>query len=150
MEETLNLKEAAHKLGVSSEMLRRLVAEGGVPHLRIGKRIIFNAMALEQWVREEAWRSVKSRHAILYCTCGSTDLLYMPAVKGESAMASCRECNNLLPLMGFSLGMAFLDYQEAKRASMFAEGSRGVWPGQGKQAPPEEEDDEVDPCSDIC
>lgn len=44
---TLNTRDAAHLLGISPTALRRLVAAGEVPVLRLGRRVLFRRETLE-------------------------------------------------------------------------------------------------------
>ncbi len=55
-----SLTEAAELLGVSRSTLHRAVRAGAVPHVRIGRRIVIPAKALEDWLSAsatETWRS---------------------------------------------------------------------------------------------
>jgi excisionase family DNA binding protein len=46
----LTLREAAQKLRVSERTLREYVKRGIVPHLRLGRNILFPLRALERWI----------------------------------------------------------------------------------------------------
>jgi excisionase family DNA binding protein len=46
----LTLREAAQKLRVSERTLREYVKRGIVPHLRLGRNILFPLTALEKWI----------------------------------------------------------------------------------------------------
>jgi excisionase family DNA binding protein len=51
----LSLKEAAAALAVSERTVWTLVQEGVLPHLRLGRRLLFSRTALEAWIaRTEA------------------------------------------------------------------------------------------------
>ena len=55
-----SLREAAELLGVSKSTLHRAIRAGVVPHVRIGRRIVIPAKALEDWLSAratETWRS---------------------------------------------------------------------------------------------
>jgi len=49
--ENMNLKEAAEWLGLAPKTLRAAVAAGKVPCLVIGRRYIFNVVALREFIR---------------------------------------------------------------------------------------------------
>lgn len=41
----------AHEmLGISSRQLSKMVAAKGIPHVRIGRRVLFSPRALEEWI----------------------------------------------------------------------------------------------------
>jgi excisionase family DNA binding protein len=46
----LTLREAAEKLRISERTLREYVKRGTVPHLRLGRNILFPLRALERWI----------------------------------------------------------------------------------------------------
>ncbi len=50
MKDLLNVKAMAKKLGVCPEMVRRMASSGEIPHLRVGKRVLFSEDAVEAWV----------------------------------------------------------------------------------------------------
>ena len=56
----VGLAEAAELLGVGRSTLHRMVRAGEIPHVRIGRRIIFPMAALNAWLDEQAstaWES---------------------------------------------------------------------------------------------
>ena len=56
----VGLAEAAEMLGVGRSTLHRMVRAGEIPHVRIGRRIIFPMAALNAWLDEQArtaWES---------------------------------------------------------------------------------------------
>ena len=63
-----SLTEAAELLGVGKSTLHRAIRAGLVPHVRIGRRIVIPAKALDEWLMARAtdsWRSFddpKTRH----------------------------------------------------------------------------------------
>jgi excisionase family DNA binding protein len=57
---TLSVPEAAKLLGVSRDLVYDLVAQGELPALRLGRRIVLPRRALEELV-EAAWASDASR-----------------------------------------------------------------------------------------
>jgi excisionase family DNA binding protein len=46
----LTLREAAQKLRISERTLRSYVKRGIIPHLRLGRNILFPLTALEKWI----------------------------------------------------------------------------------------------------
>lgn len=47
---TFNRKEAARKLGVSVVTLDREVKNNNMPHVRIGRRVLFTQILLENYI----------------------------------------------------------------------------------------------------
>ncbi len=56
----LNYAEAAKVLRVSVPTLKRRVAEKSVPHLRIGRKVVFPLGVLEAWIADEARGSLRT------------------------------------------------------------------------------------------
>ena len=56
--EFLTVKNAAKILNVSSSFLYKLAQEGKIPHLRMGKKIIFDKQELIEYFRIQSTRSV--------------------------------------------------------------------------------------------
>jgi len=55
-----SVPEAAELLGVGTATLYAYVRAGLIPHVRIGRRIVIPAKALEEWMNQkaqESWRS---------------------------------------------------------------------------------------------
>jgi excisionase family DNA binding protein len=51
----VSLKEAAHLLSISTRTLNRMVADGSIPYVKIGKRTLFSITSLEDYIeRAEA------------------------------------------------------------------------------------------------
>ena len=50
----LTVAEAARLLRISRNTCYELVAEGRIPHVRLGRRILIPRMGLEQWIAREA------------------------------------------------------------------------------------------------
>lgn len=46
----LTADEIAEELGVSVSLVRRMTRFGGIPHIRIGRRIIYPAAAINSWL----------------------------------------------------------------------------------------------------
>ena len=53
----LPLKDAAYRLGVPAAWLRAEADAGRVPHLRVGRRLLVNAEAIERVLLERAQQS---------------------------------------------------------------------------------------------
>lgn len=51
---TLTVVEAAAMLGIGRNHLYNLIAEGRIPHVRIGRLIKIPRKALEDWLAEQA------------------------------------------------------------------------------------------------
>lgn len=49
---TIKVAEAAEYIGVSKDTIYKLVREGEIPHIRLGKRILFRIESLEAWLQE--------------------------------------------------------------------------------------------------
>ena len=53
MKDTYTVKEAAQRLGIAEQTVRRLVREGDIPSIRISpRRIIIPVTAFEAWLAE--------------------------------------------------------------------------------------------------
>jgi len=46
----MNVLQAASYLGVSSDVIENLVTNRTIPFTRVGDRVIFSKMALDQWI----------------------------------------------------------------------------------------------------
>jgi excisionase family DNA binding protein len=46
----LSIKDTAAALGISERTVWTLVNEGQLPHLRVGRRLLFSRAALEEWI----------------------------------------------------------------------------------------------------
>lgn len=51
---SLSVKEAAEISGIGSGTLYELVAAGEVPHVKVGRKILIDKAAFEQWFTEQA------------------------------------------------------------------------------------------------
>lgn len=51
--EIMNMEQVALFLGVSKETVRKMVAEEGLPHRRVGERRLFGRRAIVAWVNGE-------------------------------------------------------------------------------------------------
>lgn len=52
----LSIKDAAHLLSICERTLWSLVREQRIPHLRIGRRLLFSRDTLSTWVMEQQAR----------------------------------------------------------------------------------------------
>ena len=50
----LIVREAAKLLRISPNLVYELVAQGRLPHIRLGRRILIPRHGLEQWIAQEA------------------------------------------------------------------------------------------------
>ena len=57
--QTMSVKEAALYLGVSKDIIYELTRKKNIPHLRLGRRILFRKNALDIWMREMEKSSLK-------------------------------------------------------------------------------------------
>ena len=57
----LRRAEAARALGISPRTLWSLTASGEVPHVRIGKSVVYPVVALQEWLAERARKSMRRR-----------------------------------------------------------------------------------------
>ena len=48
----LSYQETADHLGISLAGLKRMVASGTFPHVRIGQRVLFDPADIEAWVKD--------------------------------------------------------------------------------------------------
>lgn len=49
---TIKVAEAAEYIGVSKDTIYKLVRKQEIPHIRLGKRILFRVESLEAWLQE--------------------------------------------------------------------------------------------------
>ena len=54
MERLLTVGEASQVLRISKSGIYGKVATRGIPHVRIGGRVLFSEQRLEEWVKEQA------------------------------------------------------------------------------------------------
>ncbi|MEE8219513.1 MAG: helix-turn-helix domain-containing protein [bacterium] len=50
----LIVREAAKLLRISPNLVYELVAQGRLPHIRLGRRILIPRLGLESWIAQEA------------------------------------------------------------------------------------------------
>lgn len=55
---TLTTEEAAKYLGLSRDMIYILARENRIPHVRIGRRVLFKKQAIDMWLDEQLQGSV--------------------------------------------------------------------------------------------
>lgn len=46
----LNTKQASQALGISQRYLQQLTSDGGLPHVRLGRRVLFDPADLRRWI----------------------------------------------------------------------------------------------------
>lgn len=56
---TIGHKEAAELLAVHPDRLYRLVREGVVPHIRLGRSVRYRVAALAEWMDEQERQAVE-------------------------------------------------------------------------------------------
>jgi excisionase family DNA binding protein len=49
----LSLKQAAQALSLSERTVWTMVQTGDLPHLRVGRRLLFSRAALEAWIEKQ-------------------------------------------------------------------------------------------------
>lgn len=57
----LRAKQAARAIGISERLLWRLTAAGNVPHVRMGRVVVYPVRDLEGWLSQRARAAVRSR-----------------------------------------------------------------------------------------
>ena len=62
---TIDVPGASRYLGVSAYLVRKLVSEGKLPHLRLGARILFRQAALDEYLHDLEVKSVRHEEAIM-------------------------------------------------------------------------------------
>ena len=50
----ISVREAARLLGISRNLAYELIAEGRLPHIRLGRRVLVSRYGLEQWIAQQA------------------------------------------------------------------------------------------------
>jgi excisionase family DNA binding protein len=55
---TLEAKQAAQYLGCSYWTILEMAKKGQVPHIRVGKRVLFRKNVLDQWMEEQEKLSI--------------------------------------------------------------------------------------------
>ncbi|MBM6599547.1 helix-turn-helix domain-containing protein [Priestia megaterium] len=53
MRQTITVKEVAGYIGISKDLVYQLVREHKIPHLRIGRRILFRKESLNLWMSNQ-------------------------------------------------------------------------------------------------
>ena len=48
----VSVEKAASLLGVSARTIHRLVVEGTLPHVRVGRRLLLSVASLEAWISD--------------------------------------------------------------------------------------------------
>ena len=56
----LRPKEAARALGIGTRLLWSLTNQNAIPHLRLGKAIVYPVDSLRTWLAEQAGKGVRS------------------------------------------------------------------------------------------
>jgi excisionase family DNA binding protein len=50
----VDVKEAARLLSISTALLYDMVADGTIPHVRLGRRVLFSLEGLRRWIADGA------------------------------------------------------------------------------------------------
>ena len=53
---TLTVGEVAEYLGLSKDMIYKMTREKAIPHIRIGRRLVFKLDSIEKWLSEKEER----------------------------------------------------------------------------------------------
>ena len=53
---TLTVGEVAEYLGLSKDMIYKMTREQAIPHIRIGRRLVFKLDSIEKWLSEKEER----------------------------------------------------------------------------------------------
>jgi len=59
VEALIDAREAAKMLHISIETIRRHSRAGEIPHVRLGKRVLYRASTLNAWIAEQELESVR-------------------------------------------------------------------------------------------
>lgn len=51
--ERMNVKEAAPYIGASEYKLREMARQKAIPHYRVGNRIMFRKVTLDEWISKQ-------------------------------------------------------------------------------------------------
>ncbi|WP_374187294.1 helix-turn-helix domain-containing protein [Priestia aryabhattai] len=62
--QTVTVKEASTYIGVSKDLIYQLVKENKLPHLKLGRRILFRKNSLDTWMLEQEKTSLKPEKGI--------------------------------------------------------------------------------------
>lgn len=62
--ETLTIKELARYLKTSSSTIRRLIKEGNLPYFKVGGIIKFNKTTIDNWVKEQEFKSLHKKEVV--------------------------------------------------------------------------------------
>lgn len=57
---TLTVKEIAEYLGLSVDLIYKLVRQKQIPHIKIGARILFKLSSIEKWLSELEEESINA------------------------------------------------------------------------------------------
>lgn len=57
--QTLNVKEVAKYLGISKDLVYQLVRENRIPHLKVGRRILFRIISINNWMHNVETGSIE-------------------------------------------------------------------------------------------
>lgn len=55
---TLTTKEAAEYLGISVDMVFKMVREKRIPHFRVGRRILFRVSSIDEWIEQQECKGI--------------------------------------------------------------------------------------------
>ncbi|WHY98830.1 helix-turn-helix domain-containing protein [Peribacillus simplex] len=61
MRQTITVKEAADYIGVSKDTIYNLARHQQIPHVRVGKRILFRSEVLNDWMNQQETESVRTK-----------------------------------------------------------------------------------------
>jgi len=56
--QTLNVKEVANYLGVHTDTIYTMVKTNQIPHLKLGKRILFTRESIDLWMADQVKKSI--------------------------------------------------------------------------------------------
>lgn len=62
---TFDVHAASRYLGISSYLVRKLVNEGKLPHIRLGARILFRQATLDRYLEDQETASVRQADEIV-------------------------------------------------------------------------------------
>ncbi|MFC0472500.1 helix-turn-helix domain-containing protein [Halalkalibacter kiskunsagensis] len=61
---TITVKEAASYIGVSKDLIYQLVRESKLPHVKVGRRILFRREVIDHWMNNQEAYSIQGKEGI--------------------------------------------------------------------------------------
>ena len=58
---TVNVKQLAEMIGLNESSIYQLTSQRRIPHVKIGRRVLFPVKAVEKWLEEQAVKAEGGR-----------------------------------------------------------------------------------------